>query len=89
MPPVPDVTGLARILAQRVADLTDRPLTELVTPVAMRLLMRHYLRGRTGDLRRRVMYVAHTALARACDDAAPAITERHMRLAISECAPNG
>ena len=89
VPPVPDVTGLARILAQRVADLTDQPLTELVTPVAMRLLMRHYLRGRTGDLRRRVMYVAHTALARACDDAAPAITERHMRLAISECAPNG
>ena len=35
------------------------------------------------------MYVAHTALARACDDAAATITERHMRLAISECAPNG
>jgi energy-coupling factor transporter ATP-binding protein EcfA2 len=89
VPPVPDVTGLTRILEQRVSDITNAPLTELITPVALRLLMRHYLRGRTGDLRRRVMYVAHTALARACDDAAPAIAERHMRLAISECAPNG
>lgn len=89
VPPVPDVAGLGRILSQRISDITDQPLGDLLTPVALRLLMRHYLRGRTGDLRRRVMYVAHTALARACDDAAPAITERHMRLAISECAPNG
>jgi energy-coupling factor transporter ATP-binding protein EcfA2 len=89
VPPVPDVAGLAQILAQRVADLTEQPLADLITPTALRLLMRHYLRGRSGDLRRRVMYVAHTALARACDDAAATISERHMRLAISECAPNG
>jgi hypothetical protein len=89
VPSVPDVGGLGRILSQRVADLTDRPLEDLITSSALRLLMRHYLRGRSGDLRRRVMYVAHTALARACDDASPEITERHMRLAISECAPNG
>jgi energy-coupling factor transporter ATP-binding protein EcfA2 len=89
VPPVPDAAALGRILAQRIVDITDQPLADLMTPVALRLLMRHYLRGRTGDLRRRVMYVAHTALARACDDAASQITERHMRLAISECAPNG
>ncbi len=88
VPPVPDRGGLARLLAHRAGGSVEGSFAELVTDRAIDSLMAHYLRGRTRDLRRRVLYVAHTALARACDEGADLIAYRHVELAISECAPD-
>jgi energy-coupling factor transporter ATP-binding protein EcfA2 len=87
VPPLPDAGALGRILAHRIGLVTELPAEQFVAPEAVDALFRHYIRGGRRDLRRRVLYVAHTALARACDDAAAAIAPRHVDIAVSECEP--
>lgn len=87
VPAVPDHAGLARILSRRAAAHLDEEFTELMTEPALEALMEHYAAGATADLRRRVLFVAHTALTRACDEGADLIAFRHVELAINECAP--
>jgi energy-coupling factor transporter ATP-binding protein EcfA2 len=88
VPPLPDRNSLQRVLAHRAAGATEEPFDWLVTEPALESLMEHYRRGPARDLRRRVLFVAHTALARACDEGADVIAFRHLELAISECAPD-
>jgi len=88
VPPLPDLAALHQVLAHRAEVATDEPFDWLVTEPALDSLMAHYLRGPARDLRRRVLFVAHTALARACDEGADLIAFRHVELAISECAPD-
>jgi hypothetical protein len=87
VPPVPDRDGLALLLAHRVDGYVEEPFLALITEPALEALMTHYRAGSARDLRRRVLFVAHTALARACDEGADLIAYRHVELAISECAP--
>jgi hypothetical protein len=87
LPPLPDGAALLRLLSRRADGAVAQPLPDLVTEPALDSLMEHYLRGPVRDLRRRVLFVAHTALARACDEGADVIAYRHVELAISECAP--
>lgn len=89
LPAVPDVEGLARILGHRIEQSAPGvAATDVVSAEALERLMAHYTkRGRGRDIRRRILYVAHTALARACDDEADAVGARHVELAIAECAP--
>lgn len=88
LPAVPDAAALGRLLAHRVEQLTEVPsIDAVITEGARERLMAHYRRGRGRDIRRRILYVTHTALARACDDAAAEIALRHVELAIAECAP--
>lgn len=88
IPRVPDADGLADILAQRAAEHGVRH-GHLMTGEALDMLFRHYHSGTTSDLRRRVLFVAHTALAHACDHSADLIDSRHMELALFECSPEG
>lgn len=88
VPPLPSRDALHELLAHRAGPVTEEPFAWLVTEPAMDSLMAHYLRGPARDLRRRVLFVAHTALARACDEGADLIAFRHVELAISECAPD-
>jgi hypothetical protein len=88
VPALPDRDALHRVLAHRAAVASTEPFDWLVTEPALDTLMEHYRRGPARDLRRRVFFVAHTALARACDEGADLIAFRHVELAISECAPD-
>jgi len=90
VPPVPDVAGVRRILARRAAlalgDDVGREATVLdglLDPAAVEILYAHYAGG-TPDLRRRILYVAHTALTLACDSGAEVVGPAHVDLAISE-----
>ena len=87
VPELPDRAALVAVLEHRVHSVVDASFAELVTEPALDALMTHYSRGPARDLRRRVLYVAHTALARACDEGADLVAYRHVELAISECAP--
>ncbi|MGH8970184.1 MAG: AAA family ATPase [Actinomycetes bacterium] len=87
VPALPDRTALQALLGHRVRDVVDESLETLATEPALDALMAHYQHGPSRDLRRRVLFVAHTALARACDEGADLIAYRHVELAISECAP--
>ena len=88
VPALPDRGALERVLAHRTKGWVPAPMAELITEPALDSLMAHYRFGRARDLRRRVLFVAHTALARACDEGADVIAYRHVELAISECAPD-
>lgn len=88
VPALPDRTALERVLGHRARAEVADPISQLVTEPALESLMGHYGRGRARDMRRRVLFVAHTALARACDEGADVIAYRHVELAISECAPD-
>ncbi|HSR22513.1 MAG TPA: hypothetical protein VLW53_03105 [Candidatus Eisenbacteria bacterium] len=88
VPPLPDRDALQLVLAHRARGFVGEPFDQLVTEPALDALMAHYLSGPSRDLRRRVLFVAHTALARACDEGADLIAYRHVELAISECAPD-
>lgn len=88
VPPLPDRDSLQRVLTHRAHGWVDEPFDQLVTEPALDALMGHYQAGPSRDLRRRVLFVAHTALARACDEGADLIAYRHVELAISECAPD-
>jgi hypothetical protein len=88
VPPLPSRNALQELLAHRAETACEEPFEWLVTEPAMESLMAHYLRGPARDVRRRVLFVAHTALARACDEGADLIAFRHVELAISECAPD-
>lgn len=88
LPALPDAAALGRLLEHRAAGHVRRvSLDEVIAAEALDALYAHYRRSRGKDIRRRVLYVAHTALARACDDAAPTIGPAHIEVAISECAP--
>lgn len=87
VPALPDHAALARVLAHRTEGVVSEPLAELLTEPALNSLMAHYQYGSARDMRRRVLFVAHTALARACDEGADVVAYRHVELAISECAP--
>lgn len=88
LPAVPDAAAIGAILEHRVGQQVRRfTLDQVITADALERLLAHYQRGRGRDIRRRVLYVAHTALARACDDAAETIQAVHIDVAISECAP--
>lgn len=90
IPTVSTAAGIGEILGRRITEALEQETesSSLVTPEALDLLFAHYRkRGRPSDLRRRVLFVAHTALARACDDDAEAIDVRHVEQAIAECAP--
>lgn len=88
IPAVPDAGALGEILALRAAEHGVRH-GDILTGDALDLLFEHYHAGATSDLRRRVLFVAHTALAHACDDSADLIDSRHMELALFECSPEG
>lgn len=93
VPTVRDAEGIGAILAHRAGealqeDFPDLDPRTIVDQSALELLFAHYRRRRYSDLRRRVLFVAHTALARACDDDAEVISARHVELAIAECAPD-
>ncbi|NMM32411.1 MAG: hypothetical protein HHJ13_00075 [Phycicoccus sp.] len=90
VPPVPDAAGVRRILARRAAlalgDDISREATVLdglIDDAAVEILYAHYAGG-TPDLRRRILYVAHTALTLACDSGAEVMGPAHLDLAISE-----
>lgn len=88
LPALPDAEAVGRLLSQRVSEHVRRfTIDQVITTGALETLLAHYRRGRGRDIRRRVLYVAHTALARACDDAADTIAPVHVDVAISECAP--
>jgi len=88
LPAAPDATAIGGILGHRVGEHVRRfTIDQVIAPDALETLQTHYRRGRGRDIRRRVLYVAHTALARACDDAAETIQAVHIDVAISECAP--
>lgn len=88
VPALPDRAALERVLGHRAGGWVSESIAELVTEPALESLMAHYRFGPARDLRRRVLFVAHTALARACDEGADVIAYRHVELAISECAPD-
>lgn len=88
VPPLPDRDALQQVLTHRARGWVGEPFEQLVTEPALDALMAHYESGPSRDLRRRVLFVAHTALARACDEGADLIAYRHVELAISECAPD-
>jgi hypothetical protein len=88
VPPLPGREALRLLLAHRAEGACEEPFDWLLTEPALDSLMEHYLRGTARDVRRRVLFVAHTALARACDEGADLIAFRHVELAISECAPD-
>lgn len=88
VPAVPDGAALQRVLARRASGWVSEPFSQLMTEPALESLTKHYQFGPARDLRRRVLFVAHTALARACDEGADVIAYRHVELAISECAPD-
>jgi hypothetical protein len=88
VPALPDRAALERVLAHRAQGWVPEPISQLITEPALESLMTHYEYGPARDMRRRVLFVAHTALARACDEGADLIAYRHVELAISECAPD-
>lgn len=88
VPALPDRPALERVLGHRAQGIVRETITQLMTEPALESLMAHYRFGPVRDLRRRVLFVAHTALARACDEGADLIAYRHVELAISECAPD-
>lgn len=88
VPALPDRAALERLLGHRAQAWVPEPISKLMTEPALESLMAHYRSGPARDLRRRVLFVAHTALARACDEGADVMAYRHVELAISECAPD-
>ena len=88
VPALPDRAALEQVLAHRARGWTSEDITALITEPARDSLIAHYLRGPARDMRRRVLFVAHTALSRACDEGADVIAYRHVELAISECSPD-
>jgi len=90
LPQVPDTAGVGHILARRAAlalglDETGEAsiLDGLVDDSAIEVLYTHYTAG-PSNLRRGVLDLAQTALARACDDDAYSITAAHVVIAITE-----
>jgi hypothetical protein len=87
IPRVPDVAGLGRLLAHRAQVHGIDDDVRLLDDDALAALFEHYVRGGTSDIRRRVLFVVHTALARAWDEGAETINLGHLELAIAETSP--
>jgi hypothetical protein len=90
VPPLPNPAAVRAILSRRAAiglgiDLAGEPtvLDGLIEEAATRRLYDHY-RSEGGDIRRHILYVVHTALARGCDDGADLLDARHIEQAIAE-----
>jgi len=91
VPRVPDMAGLARILARRCeiallgTEFTSSETIDgyaVLTPAALGRLFDHYAEGH-GDLRRDMLLVAHLALTSALDDGAEVIEASHIDLGIT------
>lgn len=88
VPALPSAAALGAVLARR-AELAGEPrLGRVIEPDAVEAVHAHYRRGRSPDLRRRVLFVVHTALAHACDAGASRIEASHVDLAIAETSPD-
>src|SRR5690606_32904542 len=83
VPHLPDIKALRSVLTHRMLEHAVDP-DGVLEDDALRALFAHYAGGRTSDIRRRVMFVAHTALAHACDAGASRIELGHLELALSE-----
>lgn len=87
VPRIPDAAALAKLLSHRAGEHGIGPDVPLLDDDALATLFRHYLRGGTSDIRRRVLFVVHTALALAWDEGAETIDLGHLELAIAETSP--
>ena len=92
VPELPGRAAVARILERRAElVLTARRspvwsgLDSVVTDGAVERLHDHYRQAPSPDLRRRLLYVAHTALTHACDGGSAVIDAGHVELAIADC----
>jgi hypothetical protein len=92
VPLLPDAAAVGDILERRASLVLAarrspvwRGLDSVVTSAALSRLHEHYRLSRAPDLRRRVLFVAHTALAHACDAASALVDIGHVELAIADC----
>jgi hypothetical protein len=88
VPHLPDVAAVRSILERRVflALDTSEPtdVDDLVETSAQELLFEHYRAQPQSDIRRRVLWVAHTALTQAVDAGEPVIRRAHVSGAVAE-----
>jgi hypothetical protein len=87
IPRIPDLASLAKLLSHRAGEHGIAPEVRLMEDDALAALYAHYTRVGTSDIRRRVLFVVHTALALAWDEGAETIDLGHIELAIAETAP--
>lgn len=83
LPRLGDAQGLDQIIGRRVGLHTGADLIEVFEPAANERLFDHYEAVANGSLRR-VMLVAHAALAHAVTDRSNQITVGHIETAIAE-----
>lgn len=94
VPAVPDAAAVGKIFARRAALGLGLPegreatvLNDLMTTDAVDAWYEHYVRM-SHNLRRHILFVAHTALTLACDTGAEVLGAAHIEMAIDE-ADNG
>lgn len=93
VPPLPDASALRQVLGRRIGLALGSAgvvadSRQVVADDAVDILFDHYSRGSGSNLRRRVLYVAHTALTHAVDAHADAVLAPHVESAIAETAEN-
>jgi hypothetical protein len=88
VPRIPSAAALSRLLTHRAAEHGVAPDVPLIDADALEMLYSHYARAGTSDIRRRVLFVVHTALSHAWDSGAQTLDLGHLELAISETSPD-